>query len=137
VPQPQDHIGVFGRIGRRSVDRDLIKGELAFAAAGQLAITHGGMAKLAFGERIEPMRIAAGVQRIGHQLRVIVIAEGDAMLREYHGVEFDVEADLQNAGRFQQRPQRFEGVFGLDLVGARPASNNPAPPPDCLWASGT
>ena len=45
-----------------------------------------------------------------------MVAHGDAMLRQHHGVELDVEADLQNACRFQQRPQRLQRVAGLDLV---------------------
>ena len=62
------------------------------------------------------MRIAAGVERVTHQLRVVMVADGDTMLRQHHGVELDVEANLQDACRFQQRPQRLERVTGLDLV---------------------
>ncbi len=74
------------------------------------------MTEPAFGEPIQPVRVAAGVERVGHQLRVIVVAKRDAVLGEYDGVEFDVEADLQNARRFQQRPQRLDRFAGLDLV---------------------
>jgi hypothetical protein len=56
------------------------------------------VAEPAFGQSVKTMRVAAGVERIGHQLRVVVIADGDAGLREHHGVEFYVEADLQDAG---------------------------------------
>ena len=45
APQPQDHVGVLGRIGGRLVDRDLIETELALAAAGQFAMADGGMAE--------------------------------------------------------------------------------------------
>src|SRR5258705_455156 len=38
------------------------------------------------------------------------------MLRKHYGVELDVEADLQDPCRFQQRAQRVERVTGLDLV---------------------
>ncbi len=69
-----------------------------------------------FGQRVEPMRVAAGVERVTHQLGVVVVAQGDAVLREHHRVELDVEADLEDAGRFQQRAQRVERVFRLDLV---------------------
>ena len=57
----------------------------------------GGMAEPALGQRIEPMGVAAGVERVAHQLGVVVVAQGDAVLREHHGVELDVEADLQDA----------------------------------------
>ena len=53
------------------------------------------------GQRIEPMAVAAGIERVGHQLRVVIIAHGDAGLREHDRVELDVEADLLDAGRFQ------------------------------------
>ncbi len=66
----------------------------------------GAMAEPGFRQRIEPMRIAAGVERITHELRVVAIAKRDAGLRQHHGTELDVESDLQNAGGFQQRPQR-------------------------------
>ena len=95
-----------------------------------------GMAQPAFGQRIERMRIAAGVERIGQELRIVVVADDDAVLREHHGVELDVEADLQDAGRFQQRTQRLDGVGGVDLVRCEAAANRPAPSPDALWASG-
>ena len=45
APQPQDHVGVFGRIGGRPVDRDLIEAELVLAAAGQFAMGHDGVAE--------------------------------------------------------------------------------------------
>ena len=41
------------------------------------------MAEPSLGQCVEPMRVAAGVERIGHQLRVIVIADGDAGLRKH------------------------------------------------------
>ncbi len=45
-----------------------------------------------------------------------MVAHGDAVLRQHHGVELDVEADLEDARRFQQRLQRRQRVAGLDLV---------------------
>ena len=74
------------------------------------------MAEPSLGQGVEPVRVAAGVQRIRHQLRVVVIADGDAGLREHHGVELDIEADLENPCRFQQRAQGVERVTGPDLV---------------------
>ena len=74
------------------------------------------MAEPAFGQRIERVRIAAGIERVRHQLRVVMIAKGDAMLRQHHGVELDVEADLQDACGFQQRLQRLQRIARLDLV---------------------
>jgi hypothetical protein len=74
------------------------------------------VAEPAFGQSVETMRVAAGVERIGHQLRVVVIADGDAGLRKHHGVELDIEADLQDPRRFQQRAQGVERVTGRDLV---------------------
>ena len=66
---------LFGRIGGGLVDRDLIEGQLVLAAAGQLAIVDDGVAEPALGQRLEPMRIASGIERIGHQLRVVVVAQ--------------------------------------------------------------
>jgi hypothetical protein len=45
-----------------------------------------------------------------------VIAQGDAVLRQHHRGEFDVEADLEDARRFQYRLQRGQRIACLDLV---------------------
>ena len=77
---------------------------------------HGGVAEPERGQRIEPVRVAAGIERVRHQLYVVVIAHGDAGLRQHHGIELDVESDLEDPCRFQERPQRAERVGCLDLV---------------------
>ena len=57
---------------------------------------HVGMTKPAFGERIQSVRVSPGVECVRHQLGVVVVAKRNVMLREYHGVEFDIEANLQD-----------------------------------------
>ncbi len=71
------------------------------------------------------MRVATGIERVTHQLRVVIVADGDAGLREYHRVELDVEANLENACRFQQRPQRLQCVALPDLVRRPPRVEQP------------
>ncbi len=63
------------------------------------------------------MRAAAGVEHVGDQLRIVGVAQRDAVLRQHDGGEFDVVADLEDAGRFQHRPQRLDRIGMLDLVG--------------------
>ena len=115
-PQPQDRIGALGRIFGGLVDRDLIERKLVLATAGEAAVVDHGVAEPAFREPFDPVSVAAGVERVRHQLSIVVIAQGDAVLRQHHRVELDVEADLQNAGGFQQRFQRRKRIAGLDLV---------------------
>ena len=55
------------------------------------------MTEPAVGQRVQRVRVAPGVERIRHQLRVVDIAQRDAVLRQHHRVELDVEADLENA----------------------------------------
>ena len=124
-PQSQDYIGVFGRVRRCPVDRHLIEAELVLAAAGQLAMGEGGVAEPSFGQGVEPVRIAAGVERIRHQLRVVLIVDDDAMLCEQHRVELDVEPDLEDPGRFQYRAQRGERIGRHDLVRREPGCEQP------------
>ncbi len=57
------------------------------------------------------MRAAARIERVGHELHVVMRTQADAMLRQQHGREFDVEADLQDAGIFQQRLERCQRIL--------------------------
>jgi len=70
------------RIRSGAVDRDLIETELVLAAAGDLAMAQHGVAEPALAKRIQPVRVAPGIERIGHQLYVVMVADGDAMLRQ-------------------------------------------------------
>ena len=74
------------------------------------------MAEPAFGQRIQPVRVAAGIERVGHQLRIVMVANGEAVLGKDDRAEFEIEADLQDPCRFQQRPQRLDRLCGRDLV---------------------
>jgi hypothetical protein len=108
-----------------AVDGDLIETQLVLAAAGQFAMGEGGVAEPSLGQRVEPVRVAAGVERIRHQLRVVLVADDDAMLRQHHRVELDVEPDFENPGRFQHRAQCGEGVGRPDLVRREPGREQP------------
>ena len=72
------------------------------------------------------MRVAAGVERITHELCVVGVAKRDAGLRQHHGAEFDVEFDLEDAGGFQERLQRRERIAHLDLVRRQAGGEQPA-----------
>ena len=52
--------------------------------------------------------VAAGVERIGHQHRIVDRRDLDAALREDVPVEFGVMGDLEDARRLQQRLQQAE-----------------------------
>ena len=82
------------------------------------------MAEPSLGQRVEPVRIAAGVERIRHQLRVVLVADGDAMLCNITALNLMLKPIL-TSGRFQRRAQRGERVGRPDLVRREPRREQP------------
>ncbi len=66
-------------------------------------------------ELLGQMLGAAGVERVGHQARVVDCRQIDAVAGQRHHVELGVLHDLEHAFVFEQRLQRIERVAHFDL----------------------
>jgi hypothetical protein len=97
APDAQGHVGAFRRQRRGLVDRHLVERDLALAAAEQLVVFEHRVTEPALGQLLQRVRAAAGIEHVGDQLRIIGVAQCDAVLRQHHRGEFDFEADLENA----------------------------------------
>ena len=61
------------------------------------------------------MAVLAGVERVGHQHRIVERGDLDAVARKHEIVEFEILADLQHRRVFQQRLQPREAVLDRNL----------------------
>ena len=119
LPQPQGQVGILRCVGRGAIDRHLIEGKLVLAAAGQFAITQSGVPEPALCQRLKIVGAPPGIERVGDKLDVVLILHDDAMLREQHGTELDVEPDLQVAAGFKDRLQNLQRIADRDLIGRK------------------
>ena len=114
VPEAEGDIGILGGVAHGLVDGDLVEGDGGFAGAEQLLDGDGHVREVAFGERVHPVVVDAGIERVGHQHRVVDGGDAYAVLGEDLGVVFHVLADLEDGVILEDR---FEG--GQDGVGVK------------------
>ncbi len=121
-PKPQRHVGIFGGILRRLVERHGRKRLVGFLGAGRmphrLRERHAGVAEVAFGKGIHPVLAAPAIERIRKQHRVIERRDLDAAAAHDQHVVFDVLPDLQDRRIFEQRTQYRQRFGGIELVRA-------------------
>ena len=117
LPQPQRHVGILGGVFGRLVDFDAVERDLGLAGLGHLVEVDGLVIEVAPRQGIEAVIGTAGVDHVGHQHGVVVGRDLDAAHGENLPVEFQILADLEHAGIFQQRLDGIErGAFG-NLIG--------------------
>ena len=73
-----------------------------------------GIGEQRAGKLLRQMLGAAGVERIGHQARIVEAGQRDAVAGEHHHVELGVLHDLEHGRVFQQRLQQIERLAHLD-----------------------
>ena len=118
MPQAESHVGVFGGVLRRLVERHLVEGELVLARARHILECDRLVAEVEFGEFVHAVIVLAGFKDERDQHGVVDWRDGDAAALEDREIVFDVLADLEDGGVFQDRLQRGDGVVQFDLVGA-------------------
>ena len=116
VPEPQRDVGVFGGIFGGLADFDTVESHPGLSGLGDFVVVDHRVIEIAPRQRAEPMIGAAGIDHVGHQQRVVVGRNRDPALRENLPVEFQVLADLEYAGVFEQRLDGFECVLLGNLV---------------------
>ena len=106
-PQPQRHVGVFGRVFGRLVERHGGKRLLGLFGARRmlhrLRERHARVAEVALGENIHSVPVAATVEHIGEQHRIVEGRDLDAVVLHHQRVVLDVLSDLQHGRVFEQR----------------------------------
>ena len=82
------------------------------------------MAEKALGERVHAVAagVVVGVERVGNEHDVVDRRKRDAALSEDQHVELDVQPDLENARRLQERLQERDRFGFRHLVGRGAAS---------------
>ena len=73
------------------------------------------MAEVAFGESVHAVRVAAAVEHIREQHRIVEWRDLDAVVLHDQRVVLDVVPDLQDGRVFEQRTQDFECFDGREL----------------------
>ena len=116
LPQPQRDVGILGGVFGRLGDIDAVERDLGFSSAGDLIVIDGRVIEIALGERLETVIGTPGIEHVGHQHGVVARRKADAAQGEYLQVEFEVLADLEHAGVFEQRLHRRERCALLDLI---------------------
>ena len=118
-PQPQRHVGVFGRVFGRLVERHGGERLLGFLGARRvphrLRERHARVAEVALGESVHSVRVAAAVEHIGEQHRIVEGRDLDAVVLHHQRVVLDVLPDLQDGRVFEQRADDFERFGGREL----------------------
>ena len=113
-PEPQADIGLLaGKFGGAR-DRHAVEGDGGAAGAHDLLVGEAGIGEQRAGKLLWQMLGAAGVERIGHQARIVEAGQRDAVAGEHHHVEFGVLHDLEHGRVFQQRLQQIERLAHLD-----------------------
>ena len=105
LPQPPGHLGILAGIGRGTVERHLIEGDLRLAGTDQILDRLGLVAQHAFGQPVHAMAEQVRAHRIGHQHRILDRGHADPVPGEDLPVVFDVLPDLQDRGILQHRLQ--------------------------------
>ena len=99
-----------------------------------LFLGEAGIAEQAAGKLARQMLGAAGVERVGHQARIVDAGERDAVAGQRHHVEFGVLHDLQHRLVFEDRLEQVKAArIGICATAAPPRSS----PSPARWASGT
>ena len=116
-PQAKRDIRIFRRIGRGPVKRHLRKRDQGFAGARHVLEADRLVAQMLHRHFIHAMAVLAGLDGVGNQHGVIDGADIGAVAPQHLQVIFQVLADFQNAGIFEQRLQMRNGIFNFDLAG--------------------
>ena len=115
VPKAQRHVRVLGGVGGRLLDRHLVEGPLVAARARHLREGDRRVAEQGLGQVVHAVAAQAAVRGVGHQHGVVVGRDLHVMLFEHDEVVFQVLPDLEDRRVHQNRPQRVDDVFGLEL----------------------
>src|SRR5947209_7128403 len=135
APEPQRHVGIFGGIFRRLLDRHAGKADEGAPRARDLADLDRPVMQIFRCEFVEPVAVAAGIEHVGHEHRVVDRRELEPAFGEHEAIDFRIVHDLEHARRFEERCEAREYVAFAQLPGTKsPPKRSLAPSP--RWASG-
>ena len=115
TPKAQADVGVLRSIFRRLVQRHAFEADEVATGPRYLSKSDVSVSKMLEGEFVQPVVVAAGVERIGNQHRVLDGRDGHAISRQDLQVIFHVVRDLKHGRVFQQRSQAVHSLAQRDL----------------------
>jgi len=101
-PQPQSDVGILGCILRRAIDRHLIEADHRFSGASNVLERNALVVQVTQGKFIHAVTDIARFQHVGHQHGVIERSHVDVVALQHLDIIFEILADLQDRGIFQQ-----------------------------------
>src|SRR5947209_10544182 len=115
APEPQRHGGIFGGIFRRLLDRHAGKADEGAARAGDLADLDRPVMQIFRCELVEAVAVAAGIEHVGHEHRVVDRRELEPAFGEHEAIDFRIVHDLEHARRFEEWCEAREYVAFAQL----------------------
>ena len=115
IAHTQRHVGIFGGVFARALDRDFFEADARGTLAGHVVVADRGETQMARGEVAEFVRLV-GFEHVRLQQRVVEDArEPDAVVGEDMTVVFEVLADDFRRGVFQNRTQLVQCGGAVEL----------------------
>ncbi len=121
--QAPGHVGIFGRIFGRPVERDLAERYRLLAGAANLLERNAFMTEMTAGQLVHPVSAAdpltrtPGVEIEADHHRVVERGDCDTVAREHVEIVFAIMGDFKDRIVLQQRFEQRECFAGRDLVG--------------------
>ena len=115
--QPQGDVRIFGRILRRTVHVDLVKGDLLRALARDVFVVNGFDSQILLGRRIHVVTRGHTVEHIRLQHGIVALpAQRDPVVCKYVRIELEVMPELGNGGIFDHRLERGQHSVAIELL---------------------